>query len=101
MSTEEIEVRGERSQWQRSAKWIMGSMQWFHLMGPVLVSPEIIKCEDCGKPYDKFPLDVVLPNEQWELITGYKDGEGILCASCILERGARQKTFTVAILVFE
>ena len=36
-----------------------------------------------------MPLDVVLPDDQWERISGRTDGGGILCAECILARAAR------------
>ena len=55
----------------------------------------------CGKPYDEFPLDVVLPDQQWEQISGRTDGSGILCTACIIERGSRLPGITVAKLVFE
>lgn len=60
-----------------------------------------VRCQDCGLLYSLFPLDVVLPNEQWEAITGYTDGSGILCAMCIVQRGSKLSGVTVAKLVFE
>ena len=65
-----------------------------------LARPKLVRCEDCGKPYRDFSLDVVLSDEQWRLITGYKDGAGILCGGCIVARGAKLKIFTVAKLEF-
>lgn len=57
-------------------------------------------CEDCGKPYSDFPLDVVLTDDQWSLITERSDGGGLLCAACIVERGSKWK-YSAAKLVFE
>lgn len=59
-----------------------------------------VKCEDCGKSYRSFPLDVVIPDDQWRAI-GFQDEGGILCAACIVNRGARLSGVTVAKLVFE
>ncbi len=58
-------------------------------------------CDDCGLSYDEFQLDVVLPNDQWEMISGHSDGGGLLCAKCIVERGSKLSWVTVAKLVFE
>jgi len=60
-----------------------------------------LRCFGCGKPYDEFPLDVVLPDEQWELVSGRTDGSGVLCANCILERAAKLPGITVAMMVLE
>jgi len=40
---------------------------------------------DCGKPYEDFPLDVVLPDDQWERVC--PEG-GVLCAACLVKRAA-------------
>lgn len=48
-------------------------------------------CEDCKKPYVDFEMDIVLPNEQWEIISGNKEGGGLLCGACIIKRGATMK----------
>lgn len=45
------------------------------------------KCLDCGKPYDDFGLDMVLPDEQWMMIHLEKDG--LLCACCIVKRASK------------
>ncbi len=58
-------------------------------------------CEDCGLSYKDLPMDVVLSNEQWTEITGYTEGEGILCVACILARGSKTKKYVVAKLRFE
>lgn len=50
---------------------------------------ELAACEDCGLPYGEFPLDVVIPGEQWEQLTGYVEGEGLLCPTCIVKRAAK------------
>ena len=60
-----------------------------------------LRCEDCGMIYENFPLDVVIPDEQWAQITGYDDGHGILCAACIVKRGTTLPGITVATLKFE
>lgn len=44
-------------------------------------------CRDCGLPYEQFGLDVSAPQQQWNLI--HPEGEGgLLCANCIVRRGA-------------
>ena len=43
------------------------------------------RCLDCGKPYEDFPLDVVLPDDQWERVC--PEG-GVLCAACLVKRAA-------------
>jgi hypothetical protein len=45
------------------------------------------KCMDCGKDYNEFGMDVVLPDSQWVLINPKKDG--LLCAQCIVDRVSR------------
>lgn len=59
-----------------------------------------LACLDCGMPYSEFPLDVVLPNDQWEIISGRKNGSGFLCAACIVERASKIKGVTVAKMHF-
>jgi hypothetical protein len=44
-------------------------------------------------------MDVTLPNEQWTVLTGYTDGEGILCGACIIQRAVGK--YIVARLRFE
>lgn len=56
------------------------------------------KCADCGKLYRDFPLDVVLPHDQWQTINGSPNG--LLCAACIVERGSKLPGVTVAKLHF-
>ena len=58
-----------------------------------------VKCEDCGLLYQDFPMDVTVPDEQWVTLTGYTEGEGILCGSCIILRGS--KKYVAARLKFE
>lgn len=60
----------------------------------------MVRCEGCGLSYGLFPLDVTVPDDQWRQISGRDDGGGILCASCIVARGARLPGVTVAKLVF-
>jgi hypothetical protein len=44
-------------------------------------------CLDCGLPYDKFPLDVILPRSQW--LTIHPAESGLLCAGCIVNRAEK------------
>ena len=60
-----------------------------------------LRCSGCGKHYDEFPLDVVLPNEQWLQISPRPDGGGVLCAACIVERGSKLPEITFAKLRYE
>lgn len=60
-----------------------------------------LRCFGCDKPYQDFPLDVVVPDDQWEAISGRSDGGGILCAACIVERGSKLPGVSVAKLRFE
>jgi len=57
------------------------------------------KCMDCGKPYKDFPLDTVLPNDQWRAINPQIGG--LLCANCIVARGAKLPHVIVANLSFD
>lgn len=45
------------------------------------------RCEDCGLPYVEFPLDTVLPDDDWRRLHPSGDG-GLLCAGCIAARAA-------------
>lgn len=47
-----------------------------------------VGCMDCGMSYLDFPMDVVLPDDQWALVSGRDDGGGLMCAACIVKRGA-------------
>lgn len=58
-------------------------------------------CDDCGIDYSEFFMDVVLPNDQWELVSGNSEGGGLLCAACIVKRAAALDVFTVAKMVLE
>jgi hypothetical protein len=42
-------------------------------------------CFDCGLPYEDFPMDTLLPDDLWARIAPV-DGEGLLCANCIVAR---------------
>lgn len=59
-----------------------------------------VTCADCGMPYADFPLDVVIPDDQWRAI-GFEHGGGILCAGCIVRRGSKLPGVAVAKLRFE
>lgn len=49
------------------------------------------KCIDCGIPYRKLGLDLVLPDQQWKVLC--PEG-GILCANCICKRAKKLKGST-------
>lgn len=59
-----------------------------------------LTCEDCGKDYDQFGIDTVIPNAQWNLIHPEREG-GILCASCMVLRASKISSITVAHMIFE
>lgn len=59
---------------------------------------QALACDGCGKPYRDLPLDVVLPDDQWLTIHGSPGG--VLCAACIVARGAKVPGVTVAKLHF-
>jgi hypothetical protein len=58
------------------------------------------KCMDCGMPSAHFPMDVVVPDDQWAQITGRTDGTGLLCVACILRRASKLPGIRVAKLTF-
>ena len=58
-----------------------------------------LACEDCGLLYEAFPLDVNLSRAQWLAI--YPGDNGVLCAGCIVKRGAKLPGVSVAHLIFE
>lgn len=60
---------------------------------------KILRCDDCNIPYSEFPLDVVLPDDQWRAIHPEREG-GVLCAACVVARGAKLNGVTVAKLHF-
>jgi hypothetical protein len=47
----------------------------------------LARCRDCWMAYESFPLDVVLPDDQWAAIC--PEG-GVLCAGCIISRIAKR-----------
>lgn len=57
-------------------------------------------CMNCGRERDTWPLDVVVPDDQWRQLTGRDDGRGILCLDCMLARAARLPGVTMAKLTF-
>lgn len=65
------------------------------------MSHEPLRCFGCGKPYKDFPLDIVLPDNQWADIAERTDGGGVLCAGCIIERASKLPGITVAKMVLE
>lgn len=45
------------------------------------------KCYDCELSYEKFPCDIVLPHDLWEIINpSHRRGGGLLCPNCLLSR---------------
>jgi hypothetical protein len=40
-------------------------------------------CASCGMPYCDFPCDMIIPDEEWRLISPTGDGGGLLCPNCI------------------
>lgn len=54
-----------------------------------LAPADVLRCMDgCGATYP-FPLDTVLPNDQWAAIGGQEQGSDLLCANCIVTRLAK------------
>jgi len=52
------------------------------------------QCMDCDLAYSNFPLDMMLPDEQWLMI--HPEGlDGLLCAQCIVSRAAKLPHATV------
>lgn len=49
-------------------------------------------CGRCGLPYEDFPADMIVPDDQWKLISPSGDLGGLLCPNCIckllIENGA-------------
>lgn len=60
-----------------------------------------LSCMRCGKSYEDFPLDVLVTDDVWQAISGREDGGGVMCVSCMVERGAKMPGVTVARLSFE
>lgn len=54
-----------------------------------LVERDVVRCDDCNLPYRAFPLDLTLPHDQWALIHPERDGGGVLCAFCIVQRASK------------
>lgn len=59
----------------------------------------IARCMDCRLPYEKFALDVILPRHQW--LTIHPQGDGLLCANCIVKRSALVSGSIAAHMVIE
>jgi Zn finger protein HypA/HybF involved in hydrogenase expression len=57
----------------------------------------MLKCEDCGLPYTEFALDTTIPNSEWDAI----DGNGVLCANCIVKRASLLPGIIAARMTFE
>ncbi len=54
-------------------------------LGPIAQILET-RCHDCFIPYEGFGVDLILPDQQWKLIT--TDGAKLLCGRCICKRVA-------------
>lgn len=62
-------------------------MELVGIRGAAMKNLPPLACLDCGTPYQSFPLDSTLPNDQWRMI---HDSEGgILCANCMVERASK------------
>lgn len=59
----------------------------------------MLKCMDCGLPYEDFPLDVMLPRGQWLLI--HSNDDGVLCAQCMVKRISKIPGATACHMVVE
>ena len=60
----------------------------------------IATCLDCGLPYRDFPLDMILPDDQWLMI--HPEGlNGLLCANCIIRRASKLPGITVIKAILE
>jgi hypothetical protein len=55
-------------------------------VGAPSAPPKPAACHDCGRDYETFDLDMVLPTDEWREIC--PEG-GVLCPSCIVKRAAR------------
>ena len=59
------------------------------------IPSDVIRCRDCGLPYDKFGIDTFLPREQWVSILKpeekeiYSKTHIVLCANCMVKRGSK------------
>lgn len=77
---------------------------WQHEGKSELAAPGSSQCGDCKREYP-WPLDVLLPDEQWKKICPVTwDGNGsggLLCPECIVKRGSELPGVTVARLHFE
>ena len=50
---------------------------------------DTLKCADCGMPYSEMGVDLVLPDQQWKVISPTGDEGAILCANCICKRARK------------
>lgn len=66
-----------------------------------MAQENILRCMRCGLAYQDFPIDVVVPDEQWAAISERHDGSGVMCGTCIIARGSALPGVTVARLQFE
>ena len=80
---------------RRARYGAVGSQQYGGQPRPV----KPLTCMDCTKLYIEFPLDMVLPDEQWALI--HNSPGGVLCANCIVKRAAKLHGAVVVRAVIE
>lgn len=65
------------------------------------IQPLSPQCMDCGLAREQFPLDIVVPDDQWRQLTGRNDGGGLLCAACLVARAAKLPGVKVARFTFQ
>jgi len=60
-----------------------------------------VGCHDCGLSYNKKSgwCDIVLPNNIWKKISPDKNGNGLLCFTCIAKRCNRMKINNIPIFI--
>ncbi len=89
-------VRKERDELRAEAVCLRAALT--ELEAAAALAPEAatdgrLACDDCALPYAEFPLDLVLPDEQWEAI--HPAEAGVLCAQCIVRRASKVPGVTV------
>lgn len=74
---------------------------WANVQCPkcLALKPPLAACLDCGLPYEKFPLDVILARSQWLDI--HPAENGLLCAACIVARAAKVRGVTCVHAILE
>jgi hypothetical protein len=72
---------------------------WWVTIGRPKPGAKTVGCADCGKPHKDFPMDTVLPDDQWQAIMGSEGG--LLCANCTVTRGAKLPGTIIATMRFK